>query len=431
MANKTHWACALVAVGSVLATEAHGQEAKSTTKSRARSATKSTARPGPGTFVVQRIMAIADTNRDGSLTPDEAGNAASKLVKSAETKKNAAPSQSQLAQIINAQIRPQGMGPGGPPAGGGFGGPAGGPGGPPPDFGGPGGDGGDQAGGQARRNGPGQAGGNRGGPGGPPPDGFDGPGGPPPDGFGGPPGGGPGGPPPDGFGGPPGGGPGGPPGGFGGPGTMLAAAAVEYGDANGDGKLSSQEARAAAQKFIKELDKDKKGKVGAAALLEVVSRRVGPPGSLAPRASAILAYADTDKDGKLTPDEASAAATRFVRSLEGGGDGAVGADALARVMGMPGRRPTRGDSNPNADGPANGDDPGGPPPGGGPAGRIVALADGDGDGRVTPDEAGGAAAKLVREARSKDGGLDLEGLRDGLSKLAGPPPGGPPDDGPR
>ncbi len=443
MTGVTRWAC--VAAAAFLAADASGQETKSTAKSRARaSTTKAAARPRPGTFIVQRIMAIADTNRDGSLTPDEAGNAASKLVKSAEPKKNAAPTSQQLAQVLNTQFRPQGMGgPGGPPPDGGpggFGGPPGGPGGP------PGGPGRDQAGGQARRNGGpgGQGGGNQAGPGGPPPGGFGGPDGgpdgPPPDGFDGP-----GGPAPGGFGGPPGGGPGGPggpPGGFGGPGTMLATAAVEYGDTNGDGKLSSQEARAAAQKFIKELDKDRKGKVSAAALLEVVGRRMGPPGSLAPRASAILAYADLDKDGKLTPEEASVAATKFVRGIEGGAEGSIGSESLAKALGMP-SRPMRGNGNANGNrrpggednpgGPPGGGPPAGGPPDGGPAGRIMALADGDNDVRLTPEEAGAAAAKLVREAAGQDRGVDLEGLWDGLNKLAGPPrggPGGPPGEGP-
>ncbi len=439
MHARVKWTCVVTATA-CMAGVARGQDAKPSAKARAKgAAAKAAARPGPGTFVVQRIMAIADTNRDGSLTPEEAGTAASKLVKTAEPKKNAAPSAQQLAQVLNSQLRPQGMGPGGPggPPPDGFGGPpgggpGGGPGGPPPDFGGPGGPpggpGGDQPGGQARRGG-GQGGGQDG-PGGPPPGGFGGPDGPPPDG-----------PPPGGFGGGPGGPPGGPggPGGFGGPGTMIAQAAVEYGDANGDGKLSSQEARAAAQKFIKELDKDKKGKVSATALLEVVGRRMGPPGSLGPRASAILAYADANKDGKLTADEASAAATKFVAAIQSGGDGSVGPDALARAMGMP-SRPNRGGGRPDANRPAGDDNPGGPggppgggppggpgggPPGGGPAGRIMALADGDNDGKLTPDEAGAAAAKLVQQADPKGDGLDLEALRDSLNKLAGPPPGGP------
>src|SRR4051794_9510685 len=57
-------------------------------------------------------------------------------------------------------------------------------------------------------------------------------------------------------GGPPGG-PGGPPGGFG-PGTFLAPKVFELADSDKDGRLSPEEAAAAAERFVREADAAKK-----------------------------------------------------------------------------------------------------------------------------------------------------------------------------
>lgn len=86
------------------------------------------------------------------------------------------------------------------------------------------------------------------------------------------------------FGGPPGGGPpgGGPPGGgfpkFG-PGSMVAKPAFAAADADKDGKLKLDEARASATKFFDECDKDKKGVLDDKMLAEGINRLMPlPPG---------------------------------------------------------------------------------------------------------------------------------------------------------
>ncbi len=96
-----------------------------------------------------------------------------------------------------------------------------------------------------------------------------------------------------------------------------------------------------------------------------------------------------------------------------------------------GGRPPRG-----ADGPPG---PGGPPPGFGPgmflAPAIMEIADANADGNLSPQEAGKAAEKFLRDADTeKKGSLDALALGRAMNRQMGPPPGGgpggPPDDGP-
>src|SRR5271163_288025 len=86
-----------------------------------------------------------------------------------------------------------------------------------------------------------------------------------------------GGPPPGGFG--PGGPGGGPPGGFG-PGMFLAPQILEAADADKDSRLSPEEAAKAAERFVRDADKDKKGSLDVRALRDAINRRIGgpPPG---------------------------------------------------------------------------------------------------------------------------------------------------------
>ena len=92
-----------------------------------------------------------------------------------------------------------------------------------------------------------------------------------------------------------------------------------------------------------------------------------------------------------------------------------------------------GPGGPPGGGPGQGPGPGGP--GGGPGTflgpAILKAADLDKDGRVTPEEAGKAAAKLVRDADTKKAGaIDGEALGRAINKLLPPPPGFGDGDGP-
>jgi len=159
--------------------------------------------------------------------------------------------------------------------------------------------------------------------------------------------------------GPPPGGPGRPggpggPGGFG-PGTFLAPRIIEDADTDKDGRLSPQEAARAAEKLIREADADKKGSLDAAALGRAINQRIAPPGDVPP--------------GDVPP----------------GGFG----------------------------------------PGTFLAPRILAAADADKDGRLSPEEAAKAAEKFVREADpAGKGPLDGNALADAMNRRMGPP-GGP------
>jgi hypothetical protein len=230
---------------------------------------------------------------------------------------------------------------------------------------------------------------------------------------------------------PPGGpgGPGGPPPGFG-PGMFMAPAILEFADANADGGLSPEEAAKAAEKFVREADSDKKGSIDAATLGRTMNQRMGPPGGgpggppdspggppgggpggpggppggpggfgpgtfLAPR---ILAAADANKDGRLSPEEAAKGAERFVRDADTKTKGSLDEHTLAGAINQ--RM--------------------GPPPGFGPGGpmgqdrKLLKQFDKDTDGRLDNQE-----RLAARESMKKDRQGGGRGGRPGF----GPPPG--------
>jgi hypothetical protein len=85
---------------------------------------------------------------------------------------------------------------------------------------------------------------------------------------------------------------------------------------------------------------------------------------------------------------------------------------------------------------------GGPPPQAGPGGFlapwVMGLADANGDGRLTPEEAARAAERFVVDGdRDGSGSIDVGGLASAMNRRKGPPPGfgpggrhGPGSDGP-
>ena len=86
--------------------------------------------------------------------------------------------------------------------------------------------------------------------------------------------------PPDGPGGPPDG-PGGGPGGFG-PGTFLGPRILEAADTNKDGRLSPDEAAKAAERFVREADTKKQGSLDEGTLAGAINQRMGPPPGFGP-----------------------------------------------------------------------------------------------------------------------------------------------------
>jgi CotH kinase protein len=236
-----------------------------------------------------------------------------------------------------------------------------------------------------------------------------------------------GGPPPGGFGpGGPGGGPGGPgggpPGGFG-PGMFLAPQIIESADADKDSRLSPEEASKAAERLVRDADKDKKGSLDVAALRDAINKRIGPPPGadddeprpgpppgfgpgmfLAPQ---VMELADANKDSRLTPEEAAKAADKFIRDADADKKGSLDVGGLASAMN---RRM-------------------GPPPGfGGPGGpmggerKLVKQFDKDADGRLDRTERLAARESIKKERASGGRGGRGFGPPGGFGREESTPP---------
>lgn len=171
----------------------------------------------------------------------------------------------------------------------------------------------------------------------------------------------------------PGFGPGGPgqgPGGPGfGPGMFLAPVVIERADADGDGALTAEEAAEAARKIVKEADKDGKGSIDGAALGRVINRLMPAPPGFGPP--------------------------------EGEGAGPEGEPEFGPGMFF--------------------------------GQMILGAADGDKDGRLTPDEAAKAAESFVTSSLGEGKKpLDESQLAQAINRRMGPPGGfgGPGGGGP-
>ncbi len=190
-----------------------------------------------------------------------------------------------------------------------------------------------------------------------------------------------------------------------GPGSFLAPGIVDAADADADGRLSVAEAAKAARQFVQDADDEKKGSVDAAALGRAINRRLGPPpggpdgpgpggppGGFGPGSflgPQVVDLADADKNGRITPDEAAAAAEKFIREADPKSSGSVDSDLLAGAMN---RRM-------------------GPPPGfGGPGGpmgaerKLVKQFDKDGDDRLDQAERRAARDFLKADREKNPGG---------------------------
>ena len=76
---------------------------------------------------------------------------------------------------------------------------------------------------------------------------------------------------------------------------FLAPQIMELADTNKDGRLTPEEAAKAAEKFVRDADRDKKGSIDEASLASAMNRRMGPPPGFGRRAG----WADGRRDRKL------------------------------------------------------------------------------------------------------------------------------------
>lgn len=126
------------------------------------------------------------------------------------------------------------------------------------------------------------------------------------------------------------------PGGPGGPGMRT--------DADGDGVVTAAEFEASALQRFERNDANKDGVVDAAEI-DAIKKRFesreggegGPPAGFAARLIAQMTAQDADKDGRITKDEALAAARAQFAAMDKNADGKLTGDEFR--MGPPGGRP--------------------------------------------------------------------------------------------
>jgi Ca2+-binding EF-hand superfamily protein len=202
-------------------------------------------------------------------------------------------------------------------------------------------------------------------------------------------------------------------------GTAQFGAAIKAADKNGDGKITKEEAGGAA--WFDRLDQNKDGAVDAAELEIVRKAMGGAGGGAAPnrgaraqdggQLEALVKSLDKNGDGKITKEEAGGAP--WFDRLDQNKDGVVDAaelDVVRKAMGAGGA----------SSGPASTQGAG--KPGGGQLEAMLKSLDKNADGKITKEEAGGAAwfdrldqnqdgvvdaaeLEVVRKARAAGGGV--------------------------
>jgi hypothetical protein len=154
----------------------------------------------------------------------------------------------------------------------------------------------------------------------------------------------------------------GPPPGMGrfGPRMALASRIMGLADADGNGRLSPEEASEAAALFVVEADTTRDGSIDVASLEGAIGRRGGPPffpfdgdgrggrgpgrfDRPAPDGDAPFAASDKDNDGRLSPEEAA----DFLKPADEDRDGSISPSELAGFL----RRPAGPPHSPPAEGP--------------------------------------------------------------------------------
>jgi Ca2+-binding EF-hand superfamily protein len=218
-----------------------------------------------------------------------------------------------------------------------------------------------------------------------------------------------------------------------GPGTFFARPLFAFADQDQDGKLTLEEAVRAVERFVRESDAETEGSINAEALATAINRHLGPPegkggapnpgpgsggppGGFGPGmflAPAILNAADSNNDGRLSTEEATAGVRKFFQEADSEKAGSIDRDSLAGALN---RRM-------------------GPPPGfGGPGGpmgekrKLVKQFDSDGDGRLNFDERRNAREFLKADREKYPRGQDRGPFGGRPPSFGGgfPPPGGPP-----
>lgn len=135
------------------------------------------------------------------------------------------------------------------------------------------------------------------------------------------------------------------------------------------------------------------------------------PASQTERRRDPMAMIDTDGDGKVTRAEATAAADTMFGRMDANGDGTLSGEELRpRRGGRPGLERPRPNVEPmqtDRNGQVNAPERGARPPRMGMGRGMLAAADANGDGIVTREEAGAAAARQFDRAdANRDGTID-------------------------
>jgi collagen type III alpha len=245
------------------------------------------------------------------------------------------------------------------------------------------------------------------------------------------------------------------PGRFGGPGTrpgggpIPAKAIFERFDANGDGKLSKEEAPERMREFFGRIDQDGDGHAtlpefekATAALSAVMQGRAGPPPAGGERpndrpgdrpesgrppegrpgegAPPLIRALDTDADGEISAEEIAAAAKSLAK-LDRNGDGKLTREEIGPPPGMMRLGEGRTEGRPGAR-------PGGPPNAGAPnAGPFAEQflsrlkeADTNGDKQLSREEAPERLKERFDQIdRNGDGQLDQAELKTMVERMRG------------
>ncbi|MCE9530916.1 MAG: hypothetical protein K8T89_07310 [Planctomycetes bacterium] len=128
-----------------------------------------------------------------------------------------------------------------------------------------------------------------------------------------------------------------------GPGAFLARAVMEVGDKDQDGKLSKDEAIAAAKKLFAAIDVDKRGSLNEKALADGLNEVLLPPGVPAvrgrgpggPVTNSLLRKANVDREGKLSTEQFAELAAAFLKEWDTDKNGSLdGKEIEAGLTGL-------------------------------------------------------------------------------------------------
>jgi len=173
---------------------------------------------------------------------------------------------------------------------------------------------------------------------------------------------------------------------------------MEFLDANGDGKITEDEANAELKPFFAQVDTNGDGGIdlqeaaiiaqyandAPAEVEETIEKQepASPPEPGEFTAESVMEFLDANGDGKITEDEANAELKPFFSQLDTNGDGGI--DLMeAAVVAQYANNPSTEVEEPNGKQTAKSP----PAPGEFTAENLMAFMDANGDGKITEDEA--------------------------------------------